>query len=196
MGCPKTKTKKQSQHDSHSSRSCQKSSENGSFKYILPFSPFEPFAPSHYPSTTSQEFLALMCEHTHFEPSHSGLVSQWAQWTYGSGSFRQYCQCWGVSRLQRHTLPVRQRYLGHVKRCHWRFHFFWKRCVWDWKMASGKKRILKWHLFIVFRNAESWKREHCGESKWITLSVIYVSTLLPLNKKKCKKKKKSQNCKI
>ncbi len=139
VGCPKTKTKKQSQHDSHSSRSCQKSSGNDSFKYIWPFSPFEPFAPSHYPSTTSQEFLALMCEHPHFEPSHSGLVSQWAQWTYGSGSFRQYCQRWGVSRLQRHTLPVRQRYLGHVKRCHWRFHFFWKRCVWDYKMASGKK---------------------------------------------------------
>lgn len=66
-----------------------------------------PLPPSHYPSTTSQEFLALMCEHPHCEPSHSGLDSQWAQWTYGSGSFRQYCQHWGVSRLQHHTLPVR-----------------------------------------------------------------------------------------
>lgn len=80
---------------------------------------------SHSPSTTSQEFLALMCEHPHCEPRHSGLIPQWAQWTYGSGSFRQYCQHWGVSRLQRHTLPVGQRYLGHVKRCHWCFPFFW-----------------------------------------------------------------------
>lgn len=81
--------------------------------------------PSHIPSTTSQEFLALMCEHPHCEPRRSGLVPQWAQWTYGSGSFRQYCQRWGVSRLQRHTLPVSQWYLGHVKGCHWCFHFFW-----------------------------------------------------------------------
>lgn len=106
---------------------------NGSFKAIQPFSsPENPLPSSHYRLTTSQEFLALMCEHPHCTPSHSGLILQWTQWTYGSGSFRQYCQHWGIckSPAAPHT-ACKAKISGTCQEVSVVLHFFWKRSVCD-----------------------------------------------------------------
>lgn len=129
---------------------------NGSFKAIQPFSsPENPLPSSHYLLTTSQEFLALLCEHPHCTPSHSGLILQWTQWTYGSGSFRQYCQHWGIckSPAAPHT-ACQAKISGTCQEVSVGLHFFWKRNVCDIKKKLYERRILSWHLFIALINVE------------------------------------------